>query len=197
MRKKLTISIDTRSWPKSKVPVKLKKLAGPWVFDLRYALLHTALRTRPPSLNGFDLNNTWAWLRYGHAFTKGRNLRLRREWSDIDPHQKTVLSDELGMGLTTYLLAQKLKFAEFHDTLHFIRSVAPGSLLLKKIAKNGAAKSPDFVGIDKAGNISLIECKGTQSSCRALESALKTGICLLYTSPSPRDGLLSRMPSSA
>ena len=25
----------------------------------------------------------------------------------------------------------------------------------------------------------------------------KTGHCLLYTSPSPRDGLLSRMPSSA
>ena len=25
----------------------------------------------------------------------------------------------------------------------------------------------------------------------------KLGICLLYTSPSPRDGLLSRMPSSA
>ena len=25
----------------------------------------------------------------------------------------------------------------------------------------------------------------------------KFGICLLYTSPSPRDGLLSRMPSSA
>ena len=24
-----------------------------------------------------------------------------------------------------------------------------------------------------------------------------TGTCLLYTSPSPRDGLLSRMPSSA
>ena len=32
------------------------------------------------------------------------------------------------------------------------------------------------------------------------EVAAKTrhgGICLLYTSPSPRDGLLSRMPSSA
>ena len=25
----------------------------------------------------------------------------------------------------------------------------------------------------------------------------RIGICLLYTSPSPRDGLLSRMPSSA
>ena len=28
-------------------------------------------------------------------------------------------------------------------------------------------------------------------------SATRDGICLLYTSPSPRDGLLSRMPSSA
>ena len=28
-------------------------------------------------------------------------------------------------------------------------------------------------------------------------TAYKEKICLLYTSPSPRDGLLSRMPSSA
>ena len=31
----------------------------------------------------------------------------------------------------------------------------------------------------------------------AQHSTAKTKICLLYTSPSPRDGLLSRMPSSA
>ena len=30
-----------------------------------------------------------------------------------------------------------------------------------------------------------------------LWDSLETTICLLYTSPSPRDGLLSRMPSSA
>ena len=30
-----------------------------------------------------------------------------------------------------------------------------------------------------------------------LELGLGSGVCLLYTSPSPRDGLLSRMPSSA
>ena len=29
------------------------------------------------------------------------------------------------------------------------------------------------------------------------EKGYKVGVCLLYTSPSPRDGLLSRMPSSA
>ena len=28
-------------------------------------------------------------------------------------------------------------------------------------------------------------------------AVLKNNLCLLYTSPSPRDGLLSRMPSSA
>ena len=30
-----------------------------------------------------------------------------------------------------------------------------------------------------------------------MEAWLQSKICLLYTSPSPRDGLLSRMPSSA
>ena len=30
-----------------------------------------------------------------------------------------------------------------------------------------------------------------------IDSAKNNNICLLYTSPSPRDGLLSRMPSSA
>src|SRR5665647_3809088 len=30
-----------------------------------------------------------------------------------------------------------------------------------------------------------------------IDFALSTNSCLLYTSPSPRDGLLSRMPSSA
>ena len=32
---------------------------------------------------------------------------------------------------------------------------------------------------------------------RVVDGKLQVGYCLLYTSPSPRDGLLSRMPSSA
>ena len=32
---------------------------------------------------------------------------------------------------------------------------------------------------------------------RALKICSETGICLLYTSPSPRDDISSRMPSSA
>ena len=46
------------------------------------------------------------------------------------------------------------------------------------------------------------ECDLTQATAQALWDLLEadpdiTPVCLLYTSPSPRDGLLSRMPSSA
>ena len=36
-----------------------------------------------------------------------------------------------------------------------------------------------------------------ENAMKVAEFALERGCCLLYTSPSPRDGLLSRMPSSA
>ena len=44
-----------------------------------------------------------------------------------------------------------------------------------------------------------MHCVGCPSSAGETleEAAMVHGICLLYTSPSPRDGLLSRMPSSA
>ena len=51
--------------------------------------------------------------------------------------------------------------------------------------------------------ISILEvarCFSSHNICQhvVILSPLKSGIsCLLYTSPSPRDGLLSRMPSSA
>ena len=37
----------------------------------------------------------------------------------------------------------------------------------------------------------------TAAACGALSIVAPPWACLLYTSPSPRDGLLSRMPSSA
>ena len=44
---------------------------------------------------------------------------------------------------------------------------------------------------------SIIEVTNFNTSNLKKELADVSGICLLYTSPSPRDGLLSRMPSSA
>ena len=47
------------------------------------------------------------------------------------------------------------------------------------------------------GQACEFDYSGTQA-CKALkDEGYKVVFCLLYTSPSPRDGLLSRMPSSA
>ena len=48
--------------------------------------------------------------------------------------------------------------------------------------------------VDLKGNI--LHGVGWKSICTEFHRKHKTS-CLLYTSPSPRDGLLSRMPSSA
>ena len=56
----------------------------------------------------------------------------------------------------------------------------------------------EHVRADTAGSAEMISINKNKSKA-AIASSLsaKTYGCLLYTSPSPRDGLLSRMPSSA
>ena len=60
------------------------------------------------------------------------------------------------------------------------------------------------IGAGGAGLRAAIECSAqglnTGMICKSLLGKAHTVMaegCLLYTSPSPRDGLLSRMPSSA
>jgi hypothetical protein len=169
-----TFEVDSSSWP-SVVPKSILSLAGQHSFDLRKGLLHTAYRTRPPYIHGFHLSDSWAWTRYGHAFQGSTDLRLRSEWTEVDPYQKTILSDELGMGLTTQLLEEKLGVKTFHNTLQFMKVVNPAALKRLKIAKNGAAKTPDFVCFDSKNRITLLECKGSQSSQASLRKAMKMG----------------------
>ena len=61
----------------------------------------------------------------------------------------------------------------------------------------------DMQASDAEFMLALLNTKGFiqnigDRQVRSIEQALdKIKTCLLYTSPSPRDGLLSRMPSSA
>ena len=53
------------------------------------------------------------------------------------------------------------------------------------------------VVVAEDGTVQLVLSDGTSTSAGILQGATGIYACLLYTSPSPRDGLLSRMPSSA
>ena len=51
--------------------------------------------------------------------------------------------------------------------------------------------------IDKADQVGKLASKAKDQDIYFVPAFTGLGACLLYTSPSPRDGLLSRMPSSA
>ena len=50
-----------------------------------------------------------------------------------------------------------------------------------------------LIGVSMLMMLPFIACEDNKAD----ETKNEVNICLLYTSPSPRDGLLSRMPSSA
>ena len=56
-------------------------------------------------------------------------------------------------------------------------------------------KNMDFILVEGAGSPAEVNLRASDIANMGFAEAVN--ICLLYTSPSPRDGLLSRMPSSA
>ena len=57
---------------------------------------------------------------------------------------------------------------------------------------------PEYTAdVDGLGTLRLLECIRTLDMLDTTRFYQASTSCLLYTSPSPRDGLLSRMPSSA
>ena len=103
--------------------------------------------------------------------------------ADVSPDMPLlwVLRDELGMTGTKYGCG----IAQCGACTVHIDGVAVRSCQLPVGSLNGA-------------NITTIEGLGSPEAMHAIQTAWsETQVCLLYTSPSPRDGLLSRMPSSA
>ena len=70
------------------------------------------------------------------------------------------------------------------DTVSIAKKITDSQWL----SNNSDMLEVDTAGEDSVVNVVAYFCKG--DTC-------EYWICLLYTSPSPRDGLLSRMPSSA
>lgn len=174
--KTIEIRVDQHSWPSSKVPSDISGLPKFWQANIFFAMLHTAIWTRPPTYTGLHLNDFWAWLRYGRAIsTNHSGLRLREEFEELDAHQKTILSDDFGIGFTTYFLVDNLGFTGFANTLHILK-LFPELFKINQRPKRGPGKTPDFLASDKFGNINILECKGTQSSRKYLGTSTAAGI---------------------
>ena len=89
------------------------------------------------------------------------------------------------------LVDKPLKWTSF-DVVKYIRKSLQLKFKMKKI-KVGHAGT-----LDPLATGLLIICIGKQTkSISEYQNLSKTYTCLLYTSPSPRDATLSRMPSSA
>ena len=148
-----------------------------WNCDVYQAFLTIGYLTSPPRYQGLSLSNYWAWLRYGVSIDPAASmLKLRDIWTDMDPHQKTILADDFGVGFTCHYLVNQQGFEDFGDTNFLIRHMIKGEASLKKSPKKkGAAKSPDFIAVDGLGRLHVLECKGTQSSRGYLKKAMDKG----------------------
>tara|TARA_R110002072_G_scaffold64_9_gene436 strand:+ start:38514 stop:39605 length:1092 start_codon:yes stop_codon:yes gene_type:complete len=131
--------------------------------------------TTPTSSTGVSLGEFWAWVRYLAAISDQEELSLTRSYSELDAHQKTILSDDFGMGVPILWLCDKLSLAQILDGRYFMQRVAASvGATQRRIAKRGPNKTPDFVARDLNGKWHIVECKGTQSGSEYSEKQLGT-----------------------
>lgn len=168
MNRELEILIDQSTWPKkNKLPHFPKSFHNGSIIDnvnIPSMLLMIGYLTTPTSSTGVSLSEFWAWIRYLSAVTNDKDMRLTDSFYALDAHQKTILSDDFGMGVPMLWLMSSLSLNQIVDGNYFIQKIA-ASVNAKsvKTGKRGPNKTPDFVAKDHYGDWHVIECKGTQS----------------------------------
>jgi hypothetical protein len=147
--------------------------------DFLGSLLQLGMLTVPIRGASFSLAAYWAHVRYCAAIDMGkRSLRLVNDWADLDSHQKTILSDDWGVGFTTHWLAQRLQFEAFCDGRYFIERLGGMGIatVIRQPKKRGPYKCPDFIFEDDQGLLHIVECRGNQQGSAFLRSQLDGGL---------------------
>ena len=101
------------------------------------------------------------------------------------PWPRSILADLVNKTYLSASLGFDIVFAEFDRT---------GSKELKKQYQNNSSL---IKILEQVPNNDDIFGEAIRNHGTVVLGAIPSNTCLLYTSPSPRDGLLSRMPSSA
>jgi hypothetical protein len=176
MLRSLEVEIDRGTWPAGGAPgFPSSFTAGVSSYDV--AILPTLLLigqlTTPPLARGVSLSEFWAWVRYLHAFSGEADLRISSDFASLDSHQKTILSDDFGVGIPIEYLINKLNLVAWSDGRYFMdRMSALVSGPLPVPHTRGPRKAPDFVFSDRAGLLHVVECKGGQSGSGARDRQL-------------------------
>lgn len=168
MQRNLKVDIDQSTWPGTGLlpsfPATFTNGPSAYSLNIPATLLMIGYLTTPISSTGVSLSEFWAWVRYLAAIAKQPDLSLTQSFWELDAHQKTILSDDFGMGIPLLWLHDKLSLVKIVDGRFFMQHTA-NSLGVTQVrtAKRGPNKTPDFVAQDASGKWHVIECKGTQS----------------------------------
>ncbi len=164
VQRDVQVYVDAASWGTKPVPANFS--SGIEVFDIPEVLLTIGIVTSPPRAAGFSLSEYWAWLRYICAISTQPGLALVPEYRDLDSHQKTILSDDFGMGFSVHWIWKRMNFSFICDGRYFVDRFLlhfGGAATSRTPGKRGPSKCPDFVCWTPAGRFHVVECKGTQS----------------------------------
>ena len=119
--------------------------------------------------------------------------QIRKEYADQGIDESSLPKDPMALFQQWYAIAEENQPGEW---------VEANAMSLATAGKDGRVsnryvllKGVDDDGIRFYSNYG--SDKGRQIDANPRAAAAFLWACLLYTSPSPRDGLLSRMPSSA
>lgn len=178
MIRTLDIYTDATTWPATGTPsFPSSFIAG--VSNHQIAVLPTLLLigqlTTPQIARGVSLSEFWAWVRYLYAVSNDRDLRITADFGNLDSHQKTILSDDFGMGIPIGYLVGALGLTSWSDGRYFMdrmSALVHGPLPVPR--KRGPRKAPDFVFMDHAGALHVVECKGGQSGPDARDRQLSS-----------------------
>ncbi|WP_370193849.1 MULTISPECIES: hypothetical protein [Aurantimonas] len=167
MNRTIRIQIDRSSWPKApQLPRFPRSFMGIGVetMNVPAVLLKIGFLTTPSTSSGVSLSEFWAYVRYLAAITGDSDLRLTTAFANLDAHQKTILSDDFGMGVPMTWLTHALDLQQICDGRYFLdRFAAQAGATVQKTARRGPNKVPDFVARDGRRIWHVVECKGTQS----------------------------------
>lgn len=180
MKRNLAISIDEGSWTRfgRTVPAELRPLSHNHSYNILATMLRLGALTTPVRARGLSLNSFWAYIRYYGALSSRVSVRLQPDFYNLDPHQKTILSDDFGVAFSMEFLRDKLGLRRICDGVYFMTHFAQkrGVAYVADPSVHGPQKCPDYICLGADGKIHLIECKGTQSGKTALRKQMERGI---------------------